>query len=83
MSTNRYVLDSLAVTPPVDRSVTKLLYISIARYSAEWNSTLHTHPCAEVFSSRMAPAICGPMRRLYPSVQTTSSSSIPILNIPK
>ena len=49
MSTNRYVLDSLAVTPPVDRSVTKLLYISIARYSAEWNSTLHTHPCAEVF----------------------------------
>lgn len=48
MSTSRYVLDSLAVTP-IDRSVTKLLYISIARYSAEWNSTLHTHPCAEVF----------------------------------
>lgn len=49
MSTSRYILDSLSVTPPVDRSVTKLLYISIARYSAEWNSMLHTHPCAEVF----------------------------------
>lgn len=48
MSTNRYVLDPPAVTP-VDRSATKLLYLSIARYSAEWNSTLHTHPCAEVF----------------------------------
>lgn len=48
MSTNRYVMESPAVTP-VDRSVTKLLYLSIARYSAEWNSTLHTHPCAEVF----------------------------------
>ena len=48
MSTSRYVLDPLAVNP-IDRSVTKLLYISIARYSAEWNSMLHTHPCAEVF----------------------------------
>lgn len=48
MSTSRYTLDSLAVTP-IDRSAAKLLYISIARYSAEWNSTLHTHPCAEVF----------------------------------
>lgn len=48
MSTNRYVMDPPAVTP-VDRSVTRLLYLSIARYSAEWNSTLHTHPCAEVF----------------------------------
>lgn len=48
MSTNRYVMEPPAVTP-VDRSVTKLLYLSIARYSNEWNSTLHTHPCAEVF----------------------------------
>ncbi|MCI8566962.1 MAG: AraC family transcriptional regulator [Lachnospiraceae bacterium] len=48
MSTSRYVLDPLAVNP-VDRSVTKLLYVSIARYSPEWHSTLHTHPCAEVF----------------------------------
>lgn len=48
MSTSRYILDPLAVNP-VDRSVTRLLYISIARYSSEWNSILHTHPCAEVF----------------------------------
>lgn len=48
MSTSRYVLDSLSATP-IDRSVTRLLYLSIARYSAEWNSTLHAHPCAEVF----------------------------------
>lgn len=48
MSTSRYILDSLTATP-IDRSVIKLLYISIARYSTEWNSMLHTHPCAEVF----------------------------------
>lgn len=48
MSTNRYTLDSLAVNP-VDRSITRLLYVSVARYSAEWHSTLHTHPCAELF----------------------------------
>lgn len=48
MSTSRYILDSLTAVP-IDRSVTKLLYISIARYSTEWNSMLHTHPCAEVF----------------------------------
>ena len=48
MSTNCYVLDPLAVNP-IDRSVTKLLYVSVARYSTEWHSILHTHPCAEVF----------------------------------
>lgn len=48
MSTNRYVLDSLTAAP-IDRSIIRLLYISTARYSAEWNSVLHTHPCAEVF----------------------------------
>lgn len=48
MSTSRYTIDTMAVTP-VDRSVTRLLYVSVARYSAEWHSTLHTHPCAELF----------------------------------
>lgn len=48
MSTSHYTLDSLAANP-VDRSVTRLLYVSVARYSAEWHSTLHTHPCAELF----------------------------------
>ncbi len=48
MSTSHYVLDPLTVNP-VDRSVTKLLYVSVTRYSPEWHSILHTHPCAEVF----------------------------------
>lgn len=48
MSTSRYTIDSLSVSP-VDRSITRLLYVSVARYSAEWHSTLHTHPCAELF----------------------------------
>ncbi len=48
MSTSRYTLDSLAANP-LDRTVTRLLYVSAAHYSAEWHSTLHTHPCAELF----------------------------------
>ena len=48
MSTSHYVIDPLAVNP-VDRSVTKLLYVSVTRYSPEWHSILHTHPCAEMF----------------------------------
>lgn len=48
MSTSHYVLDPLTVNP-VDRSVTKLLYVSVTRYSPEWHSILHTHPCAEMF----------------------------------
>lgn len=48
MSTSHYVLDPLAVNP-IDRSVTQLLYVSVTRYSAEWHSILHTHPCAELF----------------------------------
>ena len=27
----------------------RLLYVTCAQYSAEWNSTLHTHACAELF----------------------------------
>jgi len=48
MSTSHYILDPVAVNP-VDRSVTHLLYVSVTRYSAEWHSILHTHPCAELF----------------------------------
>lgn len=48
MSNNRYVLDPLSANP-VDRSITRLLYVSTASYSADWHSTLHTHPCAELF----------------------------------
>ncbi len=48
MSTSRFAFDPLTVSP-IDRTVTHLSYISTARYSSEWNSMLHTHPCAEVF----------------------------------
>lgn len=48
MTTSRYNLDSLILNP-VDRSLTRLLYVSVSRYSEEWSSTLHTHPCAELF----------------------------------
>ena len=48
MSTSHYVIDPLAVNP-VDRSVTKLRYVSVTRYSPEWHSIFHTHSCAEVF----------------------------------
>lgn len=48
MSTSHYAIDPLAVSP-VDRSVTKLRYVSVTRYGSEWHSTFHTHPCAEVF----------------------------------
>ena len=48
MSNSHYTLNPLSVRP-VDRAITRLLYVSEARYSAEWHSTLHTHPCTEVF----------------------------------
>ncbi len=48
MSNSRYTLDTRTVMP-IDRAITRLLYVSEARYSAEWHSTLHTHPCTEVF----------------------------------
>lgn len=33
---------------PMDRSVTRLLYASTARYGEDWHSTLHTHTCSEL-----------------------------------
>ncbi|MCI8910012.1 MAG: AraC family transcriptional regulator [Oscillibacter sp.] len=46
VSTHQYVL-------PEDqagrRSGARLLYVSYAQYSQEWNSALHTHGCAELF----------------------------------
>lgn len=42
------------IMPPTDGSAVeesnaRLLYISCAQFSQEWNSTLHTHSCAELF----------------------------------
>ncbi len=48
MGTSRYEISGDGVAP-LDRSVTRLLYVTVSRYSAEWNAVLHTHPCAEVF----------------------------------
>ena len=45
MSTHQYIL-------PEETAVgtgAKLLYVTSAQYSAEWNSSLHTHACAELF----------------------------------
>ena len=48
MSTDRYEI-TRGSAAPLDRSVTRLLYVTVTRYGPEWNATLHTHPCAEVF----------------------------------
>lgn len=48
MSTNRY--DLTPSSPgPVDRSTTKLLYVSTAKYGGDWHSMMHTHACTEIF----------------------------------
>lgn len=47
VSSLRYVLPQEAEEAPSGRR--RLLYISCAQYSEEWNSSLHTHACAELF----------------------------------
>lgn len=50
MSTYRYTLKQPAGPPGgAGSSHTRLLYVSCTNYSEEWNSTLHTHACAELF----------------------------------
>ncbi|NLU25135.1 MAG: helix-turn-helix transcriptional regulator [Clostridiales bacterium] len=47
MSNNRH---DIGRNPgPIDRSITKLLYISNAKYGGDWNSLLHTHSFTELF----------------------------------
>ncbi|MEG1857937.1 MAG: AraC family transcriptional regulator [Pseudoflavonifractor sp.] len=48
MSTNRYELGGAGASP-LDRSATKLLYVSSAKYGGDWNSMMHTHTCTEIF----------------------------------
>ncbi len=45
MSTHRYILPD----EPEPQTGARLLYVASAQYSEEWNSTLHTHSCAELF----------------------------------
>lgn len=50
MSTYRYVLgQSEPPSAQTDSSRARLLYVTCTNYSEEWNSTLHTHACAELF----------------------------------
>lgn len=47
MSTHQYVFSEQAPDPADSRA--RLRYVTQAQYSAEWNSTPHTHTCAELF----------------------------------
>ena len=48
MSNSRYDLGQGGVAP-LDRSSTRLLYVSTAKYGGDWHSLLHTHACTEIF----------------------------------
>ena len=48
MSNDRYELGAEGASP-VDRSSTKLLYVTTAKYGGDWHSMLHTHACTEMF----------------------------------
>lgn len=48
LSNSRYDLGESGV-PPLDRSSTRLLYVSTAKYGGDWHSLLHTHACTEIF----------------------------------
>ena len=48
MSNSRYDLGQGGVAP-LDRSSTRLLYVSTAKYGGDWHSLLHTHTCTEIF----------------------------------
>ena len=48
VSNDRYELSG-GNPSPIDRSVTKLLYVSTAKYGGDWHSLLHTHACTELF----------------------------------
>ena len=47
MSTHQYVLPE--VSGEKGGTGARLLYVTYAQYSREWNSALHTHACAELF----------------------------------
>ena len=50
MSSYRHVLGQKnCPSAQTDISRIRLMYVSCANYSEEWNSTLHTHTCAELF----------------------------------
>ncbi len=48
MSTRQYAIPRETDTP-ADLAHTHLRYVTASQYSEEWNSTMHTHSCAEIF----------------------------------
>lgn len=48
MSTSHHIFPRESDASP-EQSRGKLLYITSAQYSQEWNSTIHTHACTELF----------------------------------
>lgn len=48
MSTRQYSMPTAPVSPPHSGHA-RLLYVTHAQYSAEWNSFPHTHTCTELF----------------------------------
>lgn len=49
MSTQQYMIERPSAPERGDGGRVLLRYIAWAHYSEEWNSTLHTHACAELF----------------------------------
>lgn len=48
MSTQQFLLPK-GQTPAIKKDRMRLLYVTHAHYSPEWNSTTHTHGCTELF----------------------------------
>lgn len=48
MSTSHHIFSQESQASP-EQNQAKLLYITCAQYSQEWNSTIHTHACTELF----------------------------------
>lgn len=49
MSSKRYLLEYDSETVRSNRPTLKLLYVSSAKYGGDWNSSLHSHDCTELF----------------------------------
>lgn len=48
MSTSHHIFSQESQSPTAQNQA-KLLYITCAQYSQEWNCTIHTHSCTELF----------------------------------
>ena len=84
MSNDHYELTGKAPSP-IDRAVTKLLYVSTAKYGGDWHSLLHTHACTELFyvvggvgrfkiGEKMLPVAADDLVIVNPNVEHTEVS---------